>query len=332
VSQTLEAEATSTPAQASAAAPAIDVSVVVPIDNPDPDLEVLVRALGAELRTAGRTHEFVFVLDGVDGGLKDRILALRGPQTDVQLVSLARPFGYSVALSAGAEQARGAYLVTSPDYLQIDPVEIRRLVAALDGGADFVSPKRIRRVDPWLNRLQSRLFNALLRFIIRMPFHDLNCNFRAMRAQVLKDISIYGDLFRFLPVMAHRQGFRVVEVDVRHLKEKGRAGFFGVSVYVRRFLDILAVTFLTKFTHKPLRFFGIVGSIIALAGLLICLQLTYESFLPGRESLSNRPILILGAILIVLGVQFVGMGLIGEIIIFTMARNIREYNIERVDE
>ena len=312
-------------------AEAVDVSIVVPVTDQQNDYEELIEAYTSEMARTDRKHEFIFVLDGVAGKTKEALLQKKESGTPMTVISLARPFGVSVALTAGVELAQGAYVITSPSYLQIDPAELRRLMETLDNGADFVTPWRYPRVDPWLNRLQSRLFNVVIRMIIRMPFHDLNCNFRAMRKEVLEEISIYGDLYRFLPVMADRHGFKVEEVKVRHLREEGPSGYFGLGVYVRRFLDILGVTFLTQFTLKPLRFFGIIGALVALAGLVLCLYLTFGWY-NSQEALANRPILILGVALIVLGVHFIGVGLLGEIIIFTQARNIKEYKVERIDE
>jgi hypothetical protein len=184
-------------------------------------------------------------------------------------------------------------------------------------------------VDPILNRLQSAAFNWVIRQIIRMHFHDLNCYFRAIRREVLEDVAIYGDMYRFLPVIAHRQGYRVEEVPVRHVKEWGPAGFFGFGVYTRRALDVLAVMFLTKFTLKPLRFFGTLGGLFALAGAGIAGYLAIQK-LWFHEGIAGRPLLLLGVLLIVLGVQVIGFGLVGEIIIFSQARNLKEYRVERI--
>jgi glycosyltransferase involved in cell wall biosynthesis len=321
-----------TAAPAPAPARAVDVSVVVPVEDPQAEVEEIVEAYSRELEALGKSHEFVFVLDGVAGRALSLLQELKKRRSDVTIVSFVRRFGESVALSAGFERAAGAIVVTSPSYLQVDPSEIRRLLAAIDAGADFVAPWRSPRVDAFLNRLQSSLFNWVLRRIVKMSFHDLNCGFRAMRRQVLEQITLYGDLYRFLPVMAQRQGFRVVELRVRHLMEKGKAGFFGLGVYTRRFLDILAIMFLTKFTHRPLRFFGTIGSVLFLAGVAICAYVSAERFFEvAAPPLRERPILLLGVTLMVLGVQVVGFGLVGEIIIFAQARHLREYKIERVE-
>jgi len=308
----------------------LDVTIVVPVQSADAEVRQVVDALGGELDRLGRSWECLFVFDGVGGKALQSVVELRRSRSgQVRSISFNNAFGESVCLSAAVEQARGRYLITSPQYVQIDPAELRRMLAALDDGADFVTPWRFPRVDPWLNRVQSAAFNFVLRQIIRMHFHDLNCYFRAIRREVLEDVAVYGDMYRFLPVIAHRQGYRVVEVRVRHLKEWGTTGFFGLGVYVRRFLDVLAVMFLTKFTLKPLRFFGTIGGIFGLIGFAICTSLAIEKFWFGR-GVSGRPLLLLGVLLCVLGVQILGFGLVGEIIIFSQARNLKEYRIERI--
>ncbi len=216
--------------------------------------------------------------------------------------------------------------------MQIDPFELSRMLALLDGGADFVSPWRHPRIDPYLNRIQSALFNWVMRWIMHAPFHDLNCYFRVFRRAVLEDVAIYGDQYRFLPAIALRQGFKVVELKVRHLKEWGGSGFFGIAVYARRFLDILGVVFLSKFTLKPLRFFGTLGGVCALIGASVCLSLAVSKWVMHSPGPLLGPIFMLGALLFVLGVQIIGFGLVGEIIIYTQARNLREYRIERIWE
>jgi glycosyltransferase involved in cell wall biosynthesis len=310
----------------------LDVSVVVPVTSAEAEVREVVEALGAELLRENRSWEVIFVFDGVAGRAWEEVQKLRRDYPSrVRSISFKNPFGESVCLSAAVERARGRYLVTSPQYVQVDPVELRTMLAALDEGADFVTPWRSPRVDPWLNRLQSAAFNLVIRQIIRMEFHDLNCYFRAIRREVLEDVAVYGDMYRYLPVIAYRQGYRVVEVKVRHLKEWGGTGFFGIGIYTRRFLDILAVMFLTKFTLKPLRFCGTIGGLFGLAGLALCLHMTIQKFI-YHEAISGRPLLLLGVLLIVLGVQVLGFGLVGEIIIYSQARNLKEYRIERIHE
>ncbi|QDU67436.1 glycosyltransferase [Engelhardtia mirabilis] len=310
----------------------VDVSIVVPVQSPEAEVRDVTRALGTQLDRLGKTWEIIFVFDGVEGMAWEAVQGLhaeRGQQ--IKTILFKNPFGESVCLSAAFERAHGGLILTSPQYVQVDPLELERMLQAIDEGADFVTPWRHPRVDPVLNRLQSGFFNWVIRQIIRGEFHDLNCYFRLIRREVLEEISVYGDMYRFLPVMAFRQGFQVVEVRVRHLTEWGRAGFFGMGVYIRRFLDVLAVMFLAKFTLKPLRFFGTLGGLSALIGGGICTWLAGEKLLLD-VSISGRPMLVAGVLLLVLGVQIIGFGLVGEIIIFSQARNLKEYRIERIYE
>ena len=311
----------------------LDVTVIVPVTAANAEIADVVAGLGRELEREGRSHEFVLVFDGVRGKAWSDAQAL-GPRLGdrLRLISFENPFGESVCLSAGFELSRGRVIVTSPQYVQIDPLELSSMLSALDAGADFVTPWRRPRVDALLNRVQSACFNWLIRQIIRMDFHDLNCYFRAIRREVLSEVAIYGDMYRFLPVIAHRQGFRVVEVPVRHLKEWGQSGFFGLGVYVRRFLDVLGVMFLTKFTLKPLRFFGSVGAMCSMLGLAMLSVMFWQKFTGDNEGLWGRPAFLIAIMLLVVGVQIIGFGLVGEIIIYTQARHLREYRIERVYE
>ena len=311
----------------------LDVTIVVPVQTADAELDQVVVGLGTELEREGRSWECILVYDGVRGAawrLGEQLAERFGDR--LQTIGFQNAFGESMCLSAAVERARGRVIITSPQYVQIDPLELKPMLAAIDAGADVVAPWRVQRVDPVLNRLQSVLFNWLIRWIIRGGgFHDLNCTFRAIRRDVLRDIAVYGDMYRFLPVIAHRQGYRVVEVRVRHLKEWGKAGFYGVGVYVRRALDVLGVMFLTKFTLKPLRFFGFFGLLTLLPGLVILAVVIYQRIFQD-SGLYGRPVFVLAVMLVVLGVQIIGFGLVGEIIIFSQARNLREYRIERIYE
>jgi FemAB-related protein (PEP-CTERM system-associated) len=305
------------------------VSVVVAIAGPEAQPRSVVDGFGQALLAAGYGCEFVFVLDG-PGGRYEQELRELGARWTLRIVQLeGGGLGESIALSAGVAKAHGALVVNVPPYLQIDPADIVLVVKALEAGADCVATWRHSRIDPWLNQMQSRLFNWCLRMIMNMPFHDLNSGTRGFRRQVLEEVAVYGELYRFLPVMARRQGFRVVEVRARHREEKGRAGFYGIGVYLRRLLDILAITFLTRFTQRPLRFFGYLGfAAIAVGAPLASYYLWLK--LGDNETLSDKPGFVIGAILAAFGVQVIGFGLIGEIIIFTQAPNLRDVKIEDV--
>ena len=302
------------------------VSVVIAVTEAGAHPREVVQGFGEALRDGGYASEFVIVLDGPVGRYEDELLEL-AELWNVHVVALeGGGLGESIALSAGVAKASGDLVVNAPPYLQVEPADVIDVVKALEAGADCVATWRDRRVDPWLNQLQSRLFNSALRVIMKAPFHDLNSATRGFRRQVLEEVAVYGELYRFLPVLAARQGFRVVEVRVRHREEKGRAGFYGIGVYLRRILDILAITFITRFTQRPLRFFGYLGFAAIAIGAPIALWYLYQRLFLD-ESLADKPAFVMSSILAAFGVQLIGFGLIGEIIIFTQAPNLRDYKI-----
>jgi FemAB-related protein (PEP-CTERM system-associated) len=306
------------------------VSVVIPVTSAETRIAPLVDAYERPLRESGHPFEFVFVLDGV-GGRLDRELLELAERHPVRVVRLqGGGLGEAIALSAGVERSSGEFILNVPEYVQVEPDDLIKVLRALETGAEFVATWRHPRVDPWLNRLQSLTFNWMLRQIMGIPFHDLNSGMRGMRRHVLDEVNVHGELYRFLPVLAQRRGFKVVEVKVRHREEQGRRGFYGIGVYARRMLDIVAISFLTRFQQKPLRFFGMLGLLAMLVGAALCLGPLYQKLIEGDTA--QRPVFVVGVVLIAFGVQLIGFGLIGEIIIFTQAKNLREYKVEEVIE
>ena len=310
----------------------VNVSVVIPVVRADSRLEEVVRGLTLELQKLSVKFEFILVFDGGAGRAFAEAEALLVSYPGViRIIRFQQPFGESACLAKALEMASGDVLVTSPAYLQIEPEDIGLLLDEIENGADLVAPVRHPRVDAFLNRIQSWAFNLIMRRVLRAPMHDLNCCFRAMRRTVLADLTLYGDVYRFLPAIAHRTGFRVKEIRVRHKAEFGGVGLFGVGVYVRRFIDLAGVAFLSRFTLRPLRFFGAIGGTLALVGGVVTVGLIIQRLFV-TDSLYQRPLFLLGLLLFVLGVQVIGFGLVGEIIIYTQARNLREYRIDRIYE
>ena len=310
------------------------VTIVVPVAAVDAEVRMVVESLGAQLDRLGYSWEAILVFDGIKGPQWEDALRMQASsQNQVRTIGLHRPFGEAVCLASAFEHARGEIVLTAPEYVQTDPRAVEDLMAALEEGADVVTAQRVGRVDRAMNRAQSWAFNAVLRLATGAPFHDLNCSLRAFRRQVLEQLTIYGTLYRYLPVLAFRQGFLVRELPVRHLKEQGVVGLFGPVTYLRRLLDVLGVVFLTRFTHKPLRFFGALGgSLMLLGGLMAGTQFMMWLTSDMAFSLYQRSPFIVGVLLGVLGAQIVGFGLVGEIIVFTQAKNVREYRIERIYE
>ncbi len=219
-------------------------------------------------------------------------------------------------------------MLTLPAYFQIEPDEIPRLVASL-GDSDMALARRWPRNDAILNRLQTNLFNFLLRLSTDLQIHDAGCSARVFKRNILDEVQIYGDLHRFFPVMAHRQGFRVIEIDVAQSQKDTHRRIYSPGLYVRRLLDLLTIFFLIKFTKKPLRFFGLVGATLFGLGLALTTYLISERLF-FDVALADRPALIMSSLLLVLGIQVIAIGLIGEIIIFTHAKDLKEYKIDKI--
>lgn len=314
--------------------PAVDLSLVVLASNEKPDPALFEEMMGlwrTELEELGRSYEVIVVDDGVGDEFIDAARAVRKEWSAVRIVCFRRCFGESVALDTAVDLARGTYVITSTWYTQVDPKALSQAVALLDEGTDFVAFRRYPRVDGVLARFVSWLFNAYTRWITKVKIHDLNCAFRAFKREVVEELHFHGDLFRFISVLAVQKGFRVQEIPVQHVREEGPSTFLRPGLYVRRFLDILALFFLMKFTRKPLRFFGLVGLGFLSIGFAICLWMLYVKLVMG-EALSDRPMLVLGIFLVVLGIIVASIGLIGEIIIFTQGRDLRDYHIDRIIE
>jgi glycosyltransferase involved in cell wall biosynthesis len=210
--------------------------------------------------------------------------------------------------------------------LQDDPKEIPRFLEALAGGLDVVSGYKQTRHDPWHKVLPSRVFNWMVRRLTGVPLHDINCGFKCYRAEVLRDVRVYGELHRFIPALAAWNRFRVGEIVVEHHPRRFGVSKFGVGRFFRGLMDLLTVTFLSKYDRKPLHFFGWLGAAAFLAGLVICGYLTAVKF--SGQSIGQRPLLTLGVLLIVIGVQILATGLLAELIVH-VAGDARPYRVRR---
>jgi glycosyltransferase involved in cell wall biosynthesis len=312
--------------------PIPDVSVVIPVVERHGDLERLFGEYAAEIEALGRSAEYIFVVDYRE---REVIPTLRELQEktdrDVTLVLLGGTFGESSALTVGLERARGGVIVTAAAYFQVEPRGIRDAFAAIDAGADMVIGRRYPRVDSWFNRLQSGLFHGVVNLMTSSGFKDISSGFRVMRSRVARELNVYGGMHRFIPILARNQGFKVEELDIPQRSEDAPTRYYGIAVYLKRMLDVLTIFFLIKFTRRPLRFFGLIGLAVAAVGGGITLYLGIYRIL-GMGAIAGRPLLLLGVLLIVLGIQTLSLGLIGEIIIFTHARSIRDYQVAEVIE
>jgi glycosyltransferase involved in cell wall biosynthesis len=306
------------------------VSVVVPVYDERDSLEQLAAELLPVVRGLGVPAEVVFVDDGSRDGGREVLAAIAAREPEVTVVRLRRNFGKAEALMAGFREARGDVVVTMDGDLQDDPAEIPRMLAELDRGYDLVSGWKRDRQDPLGKRLPSKLFNAVTRKVSGVPLHDLNCGFKAYRTEVVRSLALAGDQYRYIPVLAAAEGFRVGELAVNHRARSHGRSKYGLERYLRGFLDLLTISFLGRYRHRPMHLFGGIGLLMVFAGLLVSLYLSVLRF--AGEGIGNRPLLLLGVLLILVGTQLLTIGLVSEMIQRHRLRGPREEAATRVAE
>jgi glycosyltransferase involved in cell wall biosynthesis len=310
---------------------AIGVSVLVPVLDEAESVEELAERVAAVLSGLGERFEIVFVDDGSRDGTAERVRAAHRRDPRVKLVRLRRNFGKAAALTAGFEHSRGRLIITMDGDLQDEPDEIPRLLEALEKGElDLVSGWKRERRDPAAKRLPSRLFNWVTRRLAGVQLHDFNSGFKIYRREVLEQIAVYGELHRYIPVLASRRGFVVGEVAVTHHPRRHGVSKYGWDRFYKGLLDLITVLFITRYTRRPLHLFGAFGLLFLAAGFGINLYLAILWM--GGATLSNRPLLLLGVLLMLLGIQVLTTGLLGEMITFKNFRRPDSYSVkERLD-
>jgi len=295
--------------------PGCRLSVVVPAYNEVESLPELLPQLQRIARQlAGEAYEIWVIDDGSTDGSFEVVRRFHGQDPRVRGIRFRRNYGKSAALAVGFSEARGEYVVTLDADLQDDPEEIPRLLAKLEEGYDLVSGWKKQRHDPLSKTLPSKLFNTVVSLVSGIRLHDFNCGLKAYRREVIKALQLYGEMHRYIPALAHWEGFRVTELPVRHHPRKYGRSKFGASRFVKGFLDLLTVLFTTRFLKRPLHLFGTVGLLFAATGFAIDLYLVVE-WAMGRTALSNRPLALFGIALIIVGVQLISIGLLGELIV-----------------
>jgi glycosyltransferase involved in cell wall biosynthesis len=293
------------------------LTIVVPIYNEEESIPALYARLTEELTQLGQKYEII----AVDDGSRDRSFALLRDlalaDARLRVVRFRRNFGQTAAFSAGFDRARGSVVVTIDADLQNDPADIGALLGKMEEGYDVVSGWRERRQDPFLNRrLPSMLANGLISRVTGVALHDYGCSLKAYRTEVLRGIRLYGELHRFIPAIASWQGVAVAELPVHHEPRRFGKSKYGINRTVRVLLDLLTVRFLLSYGTRPMQIFGLLGLLSMLFGMLIAGYLTAIKLLQGA-AIANRPLLLLAVLLIVLGVQFISLGLIGELVVRT---------------
>ncbi len=308
-----------------------ETSVVIPLLDERESIEPLYRALRETMEGLGKRYEIIFVDDGSTDGSYEILkgLHLQSPE-NTRVVQFRRNFGKTAALGAGFRQSRGEVIVTLDADMQDDPREIPKLLALLEEGYDLVSAWRRKRRDPFSKTFLSRIFNGVVCAMTGVKLHDLNSGFKAYRREVAQGVKIYGELHRFIPVLAYWRGYVVGEVEVVHHPRRYGQSKYGLSRLGRGFVDFLVVLFLTYYLRRPLQLFGTIGALLFTSGFAIGLYLAVLWFF--GQGIGWRPLLFMGILFMIVGVQLISIGLLGEMIRNFAYQPEEEYSVRRVLE
>jgi len=301
------------------------ISLVVPLLNEEESILPLINEIRKAIKPLNKPYEVIFVDDGsTDGSLKI-IKDAAKVDNRLKFISFRKNYGKSAALQVGFKAATGDAIITMDADLQDDPHEIPNLLKKLDEGFDLCSGWKKERFDPFIKKYSSRFFNFVTRIISGIKIHDFNCGLKAYRREVVQNLNVYGELHRYVPVLAKWQGFTVTEIPVKHHKRRYGKTKFGISRFFKGFIDLITVTFVARYVKRPMHFFGFFGAMSFFVGLIVNGYLTIE-WISGK-ALSNRPMLFLGMLLIIVGVQFFSVGLLGEMLVH-QNQSEREYVIK----
>jgi glycosyltransferase involved in cell wall biosynthesis len=299
----------------------MDISIVVPLLNEVDSLNELTDLVVEQLKKLDKQFEIIFIDDGSNDGSFEVLKRLKENCKEIKVIRFRKNFGKSAALSEGFKRANGEIVITMDADLQDDPTEIPNLVTQLNNGFDLVSGWKKKRNDPITKTAPSKLFNFVTRLLTGIKIHDFNCGLKGYRREVIKAIPVYGELHRYLPVLAHWQGFKVGEIVVKHHARKHGKTKFGARRFFSGFFDLLTVLFITRYGQKPMHLFGFFGVVCVFFGFIISLYLTII-WIQG-QGIGHRPLLFLGILLIIVGVQSFSLGLIGD-----MTSSIQNQSVE----
>ncbi len=302
------------------------ISIIVRVTERPAALDGLYEEYAPAIRELGVPFEFLFAIEPWAKELAEPLAALAEAGEPIRVVEFARSVGEANLLRFAGERSRGRIVLTLPAYHRIEAEAMPELIREIEAGADLAVARRWPRADRGINRLQTRAFNSILRRLVGQTTQDVGCGVQAMRREVLEETPLYGDFFRFLPVLAVREGFRVVEVEAPQHPRDQRTRVYSPGTYLRRLIDVLGLFFLVRFTEKPLRFFGLIGSAMSIVGVIV-LGVLFVQRQFGGQPIANRPILLVGVTALTLGVQTVALGLIGEIIVHLHAARGRGYRV-----
>lgn len=290
------------------------LSIVIPLYNEEENVRELHGSLKPVMDSLGDEYEILFIDDGSADNTLPLLQEIQAADNNVIVLSLRRNFGQTAAFAAGFDYSRGDIIVTMDGDLQNDPRDIPKLLELMKDN-DLVSGWRKKRKDPFLSRrLPSIIANALISKVTGVNLHDYGCSLKAYRRDVIKNLKLYGEMHRFIPAVASWYGVRIAEVETTHHPRLRGKSKYGISRTMKVVLDLITVKFLQSFSTKPLQFFGPIGLLSGALGLLISFYLSIGKIFSGSD-IGGRPLLLLGALLIIVGIQFIGMGLLGEMMV-----------------
>jgi len=304
----------------------MDLSIVIPVLNEEANVEELARRIGETLKPRNLAYEVLFVDDGSTDGTLARIASLNQQDSRIKALSFNRNFGKAYAYSAGFDEAQGRVVITMDGDLQDAPEEIPQFLEKIEGGYDLVTGWKHQGKGRASRALPSKFFNWVTGHSMIVKVHDSNCPFKAYRREVVKTLRLYGELYRFIPALAYWRGFRVTEIKVGNYPRQFGQSKYGVERFLKGFLDFLTVLFLTRYVKRPLHFFGIFGLLALGAGFVLDLLIAIAGILAGR--VGHQALLLLGLVLVLIGVQFIFTGLLGEMVYSVKGRE-QEYLIAR---
>ena len=308
----------------------IKYSVIFLLEEPHRDFPQFVKNMHAILTAREESFEMLIMANGTGRFLRNALESLRNMDFSLKAYEFYVKTTQAVCLLSGIRESQGEVIVVCGSYQQIADESFNNLLGTLDDHTDIVSPWRYHRVDSPFRQIRSYVFNALVRLITKSNLHDLNCTVKVARREVLDDIKLYGNLYRYLPILAAQKGFKTKEVRCDHYQEfGGKKGLSNLREYLTRAVDMLTIYFNIRFIRKPLRFFSAIGMTFLLIGIFLGGFIFIERITMGALA-GNRPLLLLAIFLMVMGVQVAGVGLLGEIVVFTHGRNKKDYTIEKV--
>lgn len=297
----------------------VDISIVIPVRDEGGSIKILVEQIQKAIKGVTNSFEIIFVDDGsIDESYKI-IKEIQSKNRHIKCVKHRRNFGKSQALTSGFSLAKGKYVITMDGDLQDDPKEISKFIKELKKGADMVSGWKVKRLDSIIYTIPSKVGNWVISFLTGLKIHDLNCGFKAYKREVIKNIRIYGELYRFIPILANQQGYKVVEIKVHHRKRRFGKSKYNFLKIIHIILDLITVLFLTGYSTHPGHFFGTIGIICLIPGFLIGGYITYLRFTTGGIDY-RYPLLFLGVLFILVGIQFISTGLLAETFIYTSSK------------